>query len=49
MYSAIEVGKGTSRPSSIKPSIWKRIASRISYSISATDEAVAMQPGKSGT
>ena len=31
MYSASAIGAGTGKPSSLKPSMWKRIASRIVY------------------
>ncbi len=35
-YSAMLVGGGTSRPSALRPSIWKRMASRISASMAST-------------
>ncbi len=40
---------GTGRPSSSRPSMWKRTASRTSVSTIATVSPVATQPGRSGT
>jgi len=38
------VGCGTGRPSAFSPSMWKRIASRISASTAGTVSPVATQP-----
>src|SRR4029077_7713922 len=48
-YSAMLVGAGTAKPSALRPSTWKRMASRISASTSGIVAPVATQPGRFGT
>src|SRR6266540_4351459 len=48
-YSAMLVDGGTGKPSSRRPSTWKRIAARISFSTAAMVSPVATHPRRSGT